>query len=224
MRLPRMRFTVRRLMIAVAFAGVAIWGMLVVVRSILDDTYYMARRHVTKAWEVGPSPRVEVNLCEGYITVVQSTDGRVSATISPFAVTKISQAAADAALDDIAITARQQGDTIRIETTKAPRFPMSQLKADIELRIPPDARLDLTTGHGYIYIGKAYRGPYGACLVSSPVALRSVKARDNGDVYTGIEAAIASRAPLPPAELDLVSRNGPVFVEGDHVVDVRLQP
>jgi hypothetical protein len=214
-------------MIALAVVAVAIRGgnlAVEVVGSILDDTHYVARRHVTKAWKVGPSPSVEVSLCEGYITVVQSTDGRVSATLSPFAVTKVSEAAANAALDDIAITATQQGDTIRISTITAPRFPMSQLKADIELRIPPDARLDLTTGHGYIYIGKAYRGPYGANLVSSPVALRSVKARDHGDVYTGIEAEIASRPPLPPAELDLVSRNGPVVVEGDHAVHVRQQP
>ncbi len=216
-------------MIAIALAAIIFATVPIVVGFVFgmlldDDTYYASGRSVTKSWVVGASPKVEVKLFEGYITVVQSTDGRVSATLSPFAVTKASQAAADLALDDIAIVATQEGDTIRIATTNAPRFPMSQLKADIELCIPPGARLDLVTGHGYIYIGKAWRGPHGAYLTSSPVALRSARARDLGDTYTGIHAEIAFREGSPPTELDLVSLNGSVEIKGKNVVTVKAGP
>ena len=182
---------------------------------LLDDIYYRADKTVVYEWEAGPSPIVEVDLYEGYINVIQSHDGRVSATLTPFAVTKKSQAAAEAALDDIKISAVQVGDTIRIKTTKAPEVVMSQLKADIELRVPPDASLNLLTGHGYIYIGKAF---VGANLTSSPVALKAVKARDMGQSYIGIEAEIAPRPSLPATRLELESRHGTVVIKGDNVL------
>ena len=151
------------LMVVVAISAIlihfAIVALGVLAAALMDDTYYSASRTIEKTWQAGPSPRIEVDLFEGYINVVQGTDGQVSAVIEPSSVTKVSQAAADAALDDITISAVQQGDTIRITTRSS--TVMSQLKADIELRVPPDASLDLLTGHGYIYIGKTCAGRTG---------------------------------------------------------------
>jgi hypothetical protein len=222
LKTTRSQFTSRQMMFLVAvvaavipLAGIA---LLIVGVSLLDDTYYPARKTSTYTWNAGQSPKVEVNLDEGYIKVVQSTDGRVTAVVTPFAVTKVSQAAADAALGDISISATQDGDTIRIKIAKAPKVVMSQLKADIELRVPFDASLDLLTGHGYIYIGKTWGGPNGAYPTSSPVALKAVKAKDMGQSYIGIEAEIAPRPSLPATKLDLESRHGTVVIKGDNVL------
>jgi hypothetical protein len=37
---------------------------------------------VTKSWDPGPAPKIDVDLYAGYISVVQSTDGRLSAVIT----------------------------------------------------------------------------------------------------------------------------------------------
>jgi hypothetical protein len=223
MRWPRLRFRISHLIILIvaipAAIVLAVVSLLVGGAILFDDTYYPANKTVVYAWDAGPSPIVEVDLYEGYINVIQSHDGRVSARLTPFAVTKESQAATEAALGEIKISATQVGDTIRIKTTKAPEVVMSQLKADIELRVPPDASLDLLTGHGYIYIGKAYVNAY---PTSSPVALKAVKARDMGQDYIGIEAEIAPRPSLPATRLDLESRHGTVVIKGDNVsIDAR---
>jgi hypothetical protein len=205
-------------MISLAIVGgiIAIPTLLLFAASfLLDDIYYRADKSVSFEWKAGPSPIVEVDLYEGYINVIQSHDGGVSATLTPFAVTKKSQAAAEAALGDIKISAAKVGNTIRIKTTKDPKVVMSQLKADIELRVPPDASLNLLTGHGYIYIGKSFVGAY---PTSSPLALKAVKARDMGQSYIGIEAEIAPRPSLPATELDLESRHGTIVIKGDNVL------
>src|SRR3954469_18991231 len=114
--------TLAELMIFVALLAV-IGSLAIYVFAIvraMDDTYYPAQKKVVKTWDVKASPKVEVDLFEGYISVAQSQDGKVSAVLTPFAVTMVSQAAADAALGDIAISAIQEGGTIRIKTTKTP--------------------------------------------------------------------------------------------------------
>ncbi len=66
------------------------------------------------------------------------------------------------------------------------------VKTDVELCVPPGASLDLLTGHGYVHIGQYLGGPHGSQGTSRPVALKSVRARDLGDVYTGMEVEILS--------------------------------
>ncbi len=54
--------------------------------------------------------------------------------------------------------------------------------------------------------------------MSSPVALKSVKARDLGDLYTGMEVEILSNPSSPGTVLDLESRRGSIRIKGDNVL------
>ncbi len=224
MSTPRIEFTPRviagSILVLIPFLTFVI-GMSL--PAFLGEKYHTARRVDALDWDAGPSPTVAVDLFEGYITVAQATDGRVSARLTRFAVTKESQAAADAALDGIALAATREGDAIRIKTTTTrTRGKLSQWKADIELRVPPDAAVDLTTGHGSIFLGKVYEGAYGANLATTPVALRAARAVDQGETDTGIDAVLAPRPSLPPTQLDLASRHGSVTIRGENLrVDAR---
>lgn len=180
--------------------------------------YQSARKTETLAWDAGPAPQVVVDLFTGSITVAQATGNRVEAKLTKLAVTKESQATADAALDAIAVAATQEGGTVRIRTTAAATLPLDQWRADLELRIPPGASIDLRTGHGYIYVGKVFADPYGGSLTDAPVTLRAVAARDEGETDIGIEVDLAARPGVPPTRLDLASRHGSVAVHGDNVL------
>ena len=155
---------------------------------LADDVYYQALRTESISWDVGTDPAIIVDFFDGYISVVQSTDGKVTAVIKRIAVTKGSQSAADAALGLIGVSKSREGDTIRIATRPALTVRASQLQADVELRVPEYARLELLTGEGYIYIGHRWGGPSGAYLITSPVKVRSVKARTLGRTYNHIDA------------------------------------
>ncbi len=215
LKLPHFRFTIKRMMILVAVVASSIslsnFALMTLFSVLLDDEHFVSRRSNSFAWDAGSSPRILVELDEGYITVHQSVDGKVRARLDRFAVTKLSQSAADAALEDISCSATREDGEIRITTIRYPTIRAGQLKADIVLEVPPDASLDLLTSHGYIYIGKKWEG---AMIVTAPVALKAVKARDLGNIYHGIEARLADRPSAPPTRLDLDSRLGAVVIEG----------
>ena len=99
MGLPHLRFTLRRMMGVVVVAAVLIWLYRTIPRSLgelFDDTFHSASNSITKTWDAGPAPKIEVGLYGGYISVVQSTDGRVLAIVTTLARFKNSQAGADA--------------------------------------------------------------------------------------------------------------------------------
>jgi hypothetical protein len=167
MGLPGVQFTVRRMMALVAVVAVLIWlatSVPAFLAAVLDDTYYPAQHRITRSWDAGPDPRVEIDVFAGYLNVVQSTDGRVSAKITTSGAYKHSQARADAAVNGVVISATRDGATIRIRATNPQKLRAYQLRTDVELRVPPEASVDLLTGHGYIHIGQYLstwtRSPY----------------------------------------------------------------
>jgi hypothetical protein len=171
-------------MAVVAVAAVLIWLYSIIpgpLGELLDDTFYSATKSCTKMWDAGPDPKIEVDLYSGYISAVQSTDGRVSAVITTSGIFKNSQAGADAAIAGIVLTRDHEGDTIRIRATNPQYVSAFSLRTDVALRVPPGASLDLLTGHGYIHIGQRLPSPSGGRWMSAPVALKSVKARDLAD-------------------------------------------
>lgn len=218
---PRLRFTLRRMMAIVAAAEVLIWLYRIIPGSLgelLDDTFPSAMKSVTKTWNAGPAPRIEVDLYGGYISAVQSTDGRVSAVITTSSIFKNSQAGADAAVAGIVLTTDHEGDTIRIRATNPLNPPAFSLRTDVALRVPPGTGLDLLTGHGYIHIGQCLPSPSGGRWMSAPVALKSAKARDLGGVFTGMEVEILSAPSSPETILDLESRRGSIRIRGDNLL------
>jgi hypothetical protein len=209
------------MMALVAVVAVLIWlttSALAFLAAVLDDTVYPARKRITRSWDAGPAPRDEVDVFAGYLNVVRSTDGQVSADVTTSGSYKRSQARADAAVNGVVISATQDGGTIRIRATNPRKLRAFQLRTDVELRVPPEASVDLLTGHGYIHIGQYLGGPNGNEWTSAPVALKSVKARDLGDVFTGMEAEILSRPSSPPADVDLESRCGSIRIKGNQLL------
>jgi hypothetical protein len=220
MGLPHLRFGLRRMMATVAVAAVLIWLYKITPRleELLDDTYYPAVVSITKAWDTGPAPKIDVDLYGGYISVVQSTDGQVSAVITTSAAFKNSQAGADAAVNGVAVAADHDGDTIRIRAANPRNLRAFNLQTDVALRVPPGASLDLVTGHGYIHIGQCLPSPAGGAWMSYPVALKSVRARELGDIYTGMEVEILSDSASAATILDLESRRGSIRIKGSNLL------
>ena len=221
MRSPRVRFTLRQMMTVVAGSAVLIWLARITpafLAEMLDDTYYPAVKRVTETWDAGPAPKVDVDVFAGYLNVIQSTDGRVSAIVTTSGSFKNSRERADAAVDGIVISAVHEGDTIRIRATNPRNMAAFQLRTDVELRVPPGASLDLLTGHGYIHVGQYLGGPYGSEWTSAPVAIKSVKARDLGDVFTGMEAEILPNPSSAATVVDLESRCGSIRIKGENLI------
>jgi hypothetical protein len=183
-----------------------------------DDSFDPAVRSITKTWDAGPAPKVHVDLFAGYIDVVQSTDGEVSAVITTSGVFKNSQGGPDAALNGIAISATHEGDTIHIGATNPCNLYAIHLRTDVSLRVPPGASLDLLTGQGFFHIGQCLGGPNGNQWTSAPVALKSLRAMGSGGWFTGTEAEILSNPLSPATVLDLESRWGPIRIKGDNLL------
>jgi hypothetical protein len=221
MGLTQLRFSLRRMMAVVAVAAVLVWltrVSLVFLAGMADNTYYPAEKKMAKTWSAGLAPKVDVDVFAGYIDVIQSADGRVSAAISTSASFRNSQAGADAAVNGIVISADQEGNTIRIRASNPGNLRAFNLQTNVELRVPPGASLDLLTGDGDIHVGQCLGGPHGTEWTSAPIALKSVRARDLGSVFTGMEVEILWDPSSPATVLDLESRCGSIRIKGDNLL------
>ncbi len=220
---PRVKFSMRQMMALVAGSAVLIWvAMLIPVffAFLINRTFcaYGATKKITKKWDAGPAPKVSVDVFAGHINVIQSADGQVSAVVTTSTTFKISQAGADAEVNGIAISAVHEEDKISIRATDPLNTRAAGVRTDVELRVPPGASIELVTGHGYVHVGQRLGGPNGKDWTSSPVALKSVKARDLGNVYTGMEAEILTNTSSAATILDLESRCGSIRIKGDDLL------
>src|SRR5262249_6897490 len=144
----------------------------------LNDTYYFSSREFERTWDAGPSPEVLVDIFQGRIGVLRAEDDKVTARVCPHVTTKESQAAADRVSSAIHLAISQEAGIIRIRALRPPGLSAYRMDVDVVLRVPRDARLDLHTSQGDIWVGQAYVGAY---LVRSPPAIRSIKARADFD-------------------------------------------
>jgi hypothetical protein len=156
-----MRFKMRQMMVAVAVIAILIsfWISAVEFETLIINgpPNYRASQKVVKTWEVGPSPRVEVAvLLNGIINVVQSEEGTVSAALTLEVNDCETQAAAAAYLNKIPISATQEDGAIRIKVIGSTWNSLHRQKADVELRVPLGASLELQS-QGRILVGKTWR-------------------------------------------------------------------
>ena len=211
MRWPRVRFTVRRMMGVILLTALA----LVVCRFLselwadFDDTYYFSSRQVERSWDAGPSPEILVDTFAGRICVVQALDENVSVRVLPHVITKESQAAADRVCSAIQLGLTQEAGVIRITAPPPPELPRYRMDVDVELHVPPEARLDLHTRQGEVFVGQTYVGAY---LVRSPTIVRSIKARADfngqdwshqGDIFVEMARSRNGAPSSPPPLLQL---------------------
>ena len=159
MRLPRVRFTIRRMMAAVAVIAVGLPAYPFFEELCSDDGPFHAIRQGVKSWGGGPATSVIVEVFEGSIQVLPSTDGRVTAEIMALSLTSRSQRVADRALETIDVCTSQRGNSIEIVARGAPSVPGPEWRgyitntAHVVLHVPDGVRLDLRVGKGEIDVG-----------------------------------------------------------------------
>jgi hypothetical protein len=79
-----------------------------------DDGPFHAISRVTRSWNCKSPPSITVDVFEGSVNVVPSSDGQVSAEILCVSVTSRSQWSADRALNTIHVATSQRGNDIEI--------------------------------------------------------------------------------------------------------------
>ena len=158
MRSPRVRFTIRRMMIAVAVMALGLSAFPILFDLFSDDGPYHALSRGVRSWDCGPASSVTVDVFEGSISVSPSTDGRVTAEITRVSVTGRSQWAADRALGTIDVTTSQRANSIEIVAKGAsvPGFGWRGYITNtvhVDLHVPDGVRLELRVGEGQIDAG-----------------------------------------------------------------------
>ena len=177
-RLPHARFTIRRMMIAVAIMAVGLSAFPFLVDLFSDDGPFHALNRMARTWDCGSASSVTVDVFEGSIRVSPSTDGKVTAEIMSVSVTSRSQWSADRALGTIDVTTSQRGDSIEIIAKGASVPPFAWRgyitnTAHVDLHVPDGVRLDLRVGKGQIDAGgvvnldRSWRGYFGAGTIQS---------------------------------------------------------
>jgi hypothetical protein len=176
-RYPRVRFTIRRMMIAVAIMAVGLSVFPFLVDLLSDDGPFHALNRMVRSWDCGPASSVTVDVFEGSICVSPSTDGKVTAEIMSVSVTSRSQWSADRALGTIDVTTSQRGNSIEIVAKGASVEPSWRgyitNNVHVDLHVPDGVRLDLRVGKGQIDAGGvvnldlSWRGYFGAGTIQS---------------------------------------------------------
>jgi hypothetical protein len=199
----RLRFTVRRMLAAVAISAM----LLFIYRScpsldqIFNDGPFNAIATIKKDWDLGPSPTVMVDVFEGTIQVYPSDDGKVHAEVATVGQTKVDQATSEVALKEIDLSLDQRGDSLRIVARGASGYSWGnwiRKEAHLDLHVPPNVRLDLRTGRGEIRVGRDY---VKNVLIHRPISAVSVRARNDSKYRLGYaEGNIIVETTAPPGE------------------------
>jgi hypothetical protein len=167
------------MMVAVAVIALGLTAYPFLEELVSDDGPFHAIRQGVTSWACGPSTSVRVELFEGSIRVLPSTDDRVTAEIMALSLTSRSQWVADRALETIEVRTSQRGDSIEIITRGAPSVPGPEWRgyitnaAQVVLGVPDGVRLDLCVGKGQIDAGGVvnldgrWRGSFGAGTIHS---------------------------------------------------------
>jgi hypothetical protein len=178
MRLPRLQFTIRRMMIVVAAAAIGLSICPDLVDLFSGEGPYNALSRVVKSWDCESRSSITVDVVEGSISVSPSTDGRLTAEITAVSVTKRSQWAADRALRSIEVATSQKANSIGI-IARGASVPRSLWRhhitneAHVVLHVRDGVRLDLSVGKGQIDAGGVvnlegrWRGYFGAGTIQS---------------------------------------------------------
>ncbi len=223
---PARRWGVRHLMGLVVVVAGLLWVYRVwpsVVNFFNDDPHH-AFRMVNQTWNLGPEPRITVDLFEGSLQVLPSGDGQVHAQITAHTWTKDLQAVADAALDSIVLGLDHVGDTLRITARGASEIRMNgiSMEAGVVLHVPTNVRLDLRTGRGRIIVGHDYTGSAAnRTKVHLPLVAYSIRVRNDSKYRVGFnEGDIVVEATAPrPAGLDPIPTR--LQLEAPGQIDIR---
>lgn len=178
MRRLRLRFTIRRMMIAVAVLALGLGSRPLIDELLSDDGPFNATRNVFKKWDAASARSIRVRLSEGSIQVVTSADGKVTANIAAVSVTSRSQRVANRELESIELSIRQVGDSVEI-VARGDSVDGHSWRGFIRdavhviLAVPDGVRLDLKVGKGSILVpgvhseADRWQGRFGARTMQS---------------------------------------------------------
>jgi hypothetical protein len=114
---------------------------------------YTAEQIVSESFDVGIAPHIVVETFNGAIEVFAGEGGAVQADVTKRGAGG-SQTEAEDDLNNIDVSFQQDGDTLRIIARRTDnRRDVGNSGAAIELRVPADAVLDLSTSNGEINVG-----------------------------------------------------------------------
>jgi hypothetical protein len=174
-----------------------------------DKTYYTAEKVSTLRWDVGPSPSVYVHLSERTISVLPGEIGEVEATVTTYATSSESLGTAEKYLKGAAVISGDRvGDGVRIITEQ--KAAIRYTAVYLQLRVPSDARLDLSTENGEISVGYANDGS----PKKTRLAALEAKAAPHG-MMINVEPPLSGAGALRATDLDLEAE-GPISVVASH--------
>jgi len=211
------RFTVRRLMIAVAITGAILFcyrtaNYIILILLNNDNVFHSVNTPVHKSWDLGLSPSVAVDLFDGWITVVPSNDDKVTADIETGASTKSSQAAADKALKTIDLRFHRWKNTLKISLNGMSNLGLNYSN-NIKIYVPNGVYLDLRTGRGNIYVGRDYRN---GKWTHTPISASSIRAKNDSEYQLGnaqgsivVEALASPETPARSSSPTLIRLDAP---------------
>jgi hypothetical protein len=206
----------------VVIVGGAIIGGLSAIPFSQETGFGRVEERTEQVFTVGASPPVELDNFAGDITVRQGESGQISIII-------IKKAVNESRLDEIDIDMTERDDGVRVEASH-PRTMASNASVAFEIRVPPDAQLDLDTGAGSVHVvdiqGEiaAHTGAGNVRVqgASAPVALETgagnidYEGEPAGDCtfQTGTGSITLSLPEDLNAEVELTSGMGNVDVRG----------
>ncbi len=180
--------SVLRSFLVVVIIGVVIAG-LIGYRTATENSY-RAEEAVEQSFTTEGTPQVVVETFNGTVEVRTSTDESIEARVTKWA-TGSSQEAAEDSLDEIEVSMRREGDTIRIVARRIETpWNLGNRSASVLVQVPAGATLDLRTSNGAVDV----IGPTGKVIAKTSNGRIQIKG-SRGD-------------------LQLHTQNGKIAVEG----------
>ena len=160
-------------------------GVLIV--TLLDRPLAWAQSSVTRKWDVGDSSNISIDNFAGNVEIVQGPPGLISAQITTTALSKSSQAEADAAVRGVTISTSADANTVQMTTTPTGRI--YKISSAITVQVPSGTAVKISTVRGEILIGSAHDKQ--AMPFKVPTFLRCVDAKTTGSDRCGSVELVA---------------------------------
>lgn len=160
-----------------------------------------------RSFEVSAAPVVIVETFNGPIKATVGTEGKVEASIKRIG-SGTTMEAAEADLKNVHVEFTQDGATVRIVATRSGSPAFSSSAAEVEIKVPAQATLSLTTSNGELH-SEGIQGPITARSSNGEIEVRG--ARGKLDLHTS-NGAIDIAA--TEAAVSAQTRNGEVRFAG----------
>jgi Putative adhesin len=172
---------------------------------------FSAEQEVSDTFTTKGTPVIVVETFNGAIDVTPGENGTVEARVTKRAGGS-TQEEAEQDLENIEITMKQEGDTIKITAEKTDHSMWSDRGASVDLQVPDGTVLDLRTSNGKVNV-VAVTGDVKANSSNGVIRVKGSKGKLNLTTSNG-----AIQAEGGSGRLDLKTSNGPIAVKSTKAV------